>query len=216
MLEMAMTFSDATPPVRQIWPYLVLLWMLLSKKSRNLLTDVVLGTVALLSSSSYKWKGQAINLTNPETGIRWTMTGLAWLIAHRIWYYSILAIADCYRTVRAPSSWTWKGRWCLGTVFLFDFIYSCLSQLDLATSLLVPSAVDVIGAVQVQRRSLQPAHQSGSNTVLELARQGDLFDIEGVPMYEKAVIDTFKFGLQKLECIQQCWGRSTWRYLSQI
>ena len=80
------------------------------------------------------------------------MTGLAWLLTHRIWYYSILAIANCYRTarVRAPSSWTWKGRRCLvGTVFLFGFICSCLSQLDLATSLplAVPSAVVGANAV---------------------------------------------------------------------
>jgi len=39
-----------------------------------------------------------------------------------------------------------------------------------------------------------------AKAVLELAHQGYLSDIDGVPMYEKAGID--KYGLQKWRCLQ--------------
>ena len=43
------------------------------------------------------------------------------------------------------------------------------------------------------------AHRK-ANTVLELARQGYLSDIEGVSLYERAGVD--KYGLQKWKCLQ--------------
>lgn len=42
--------------------------------------------------------------------------------------------------------------------------------------------------------------QLKANAVLELARQGYLSDVEGVPMYEKAGFD--KYGLQKWKCLR--------------
>ena len=40
-----------------------------------------------------------------------------------------------------------------------------------------------------------------AKAVLELARKGYLSDIDGVPMYEKAGIDSY--GLQKWKCVQE-------------
>lgn len=42
--------------------------------------------------------------------------------------------------------------------------------------------------------------QLKATAILDLARQGYLSDVEGVPMYEKAGID--KFGLQKWKCLR--------------
>lgn len=45
-----------------------------------------------------------------------------------------------------------------------------------------------------------PQFQAKANAVLDLARQGYLSDIEGIPMYEKGKVD--KFGLQTWKCIR--------------